>query len=266
MAGRKKKKNRPAPLGKLVAALTVVLIILLLVSWMVDTGALLWQPNLLKASDFAWENGRMKYLSGEAVQGIDVSYYQGDIDWPQVKASGVEFAFVRVGYRSSQDGQIFEDERAQENLTEAAAAGIRVGAYFFSQAISVQEAAREAEFTLELLRDYELQLPVVFDWEPYGEQSRTDGMTRKQLTRCVRAFCDPVKAAGYDTMVYFNRDLSERLLNVRSLSEYGVWYAQYDRWPDAPCRIDYWQYTDEGTVPGIQGKVDLNLYFPQQQK
>lgn len=260
---RKKKKNRPAPLGKLVAVLTVVLILLLLISWMTETGVLLWEPNLLKESDFAWENGRMQYLAGEAAHGIDVSYYQGDIDWQKVKASGVEFAFVRVGYRSSRDGGLYEDERARENLAEAAAAGVQVGAYFFSQAISVQEAAREAEFTLALLRDYELQLPVVFDWEPYGEQSRTEGITRDQLTRCVRAFCDPVEAAGYDSMVYFNRDLSQRVMNILALSEYGVWYAQYDSWPNAPCRIDYWQYTDQGTVPGIEGKVDLNLYFSE---
>lgn len=260
MTRRRSKKKQKSPLSGVVWLAAVILLVL----WVINSPGfsfLLPGNQYFAPEDFARRGGQITYLAGEAEQGIDVSYYQGEIDWQAVRESGISFAFVRVGYRSSEDGTIHEDEMARKNLTGAAAAGVKVGAYFFSQAVNDREAAEEAEFTLALLKEFQTELPVVYDWEPYNGD-RTDGMTRDDLTRCVYAFCDTVELAGYDSMVYFNRDLSRTLLDVTRLSRYEVWFAMYEDYPRPPCKIDYWQYTDEGTVPGITGKVDKNLYFP----
>lgn len=212
------------------------------------------------AEDFAWDGERMTCLSAHAVTGIDVSYYQGQIDWAQVKASGIEFAFVRVGYRSSEDGSLNVDEMAQRNLTQARQAGLRVGAYFFSQALTPEEAVQEADFAVELVRGHELDLPIAYDWEFVDDQARTQSMTKEALMDCVDAFCSAVEAQGYESLVYFNRDISQRMLELDRLDR-SVWFAMYDTFPDLPQKPQYWQYTDQGRVPGIKGNVDLNLGF-----
>ena len=257
---RGKNKNRPS-VGWLVGLIMLLIVpIVLLIACRPQSQP--GQKNLYREEDFAVENGFMTCLTAESVPGIDVSYYQGMIDWEQVRKAGVEFAFVRVGYRSSKDGTLKEDEMARRNLEEAAAAGLKTGAYFFSQAVTPEEAVEEADFALEILKEYKLDLPVAYDWETVRENTRTQGMTRQTLTQCVQSFCKTVEAAGYESMVYFNRDLSQTLLDVRKLPDTSVWFAMYDSYPDAPCKPDYWQYTDEGVVPGIEGSVDLNLYLP----
>lgn len=220
------------------------------------------KPNPLKPEDFLWENGRLTCLTRESVPGIDVSYYQGDVDWEQVRSSGVEFAFIRLGYRGARDGVLHEDEKAQQNLQNARAAGVKVGAYFFSQALTPEEAREEAAYALEILKDFTPDLPIAYDWEYMEGTARTDGMTGDALMECVHAFCETVESAGYDPMVYFNLDLSETLLDVPELSRYPFWFAMYDTAPTLAWMPSYWQYTDEGKVPGIEGDVDLNLYFP----
>ena len=265
MAKKKRKKSRKKqnqPILWLIIALALALVALLLVSGLSKREPLLPQINPYRAEDFVSENGKITCLTTESVPGIDVSYYQGQIDWQQVREGGIEFAFVRIGYRRSSDGVLGEDELAKQNLREASAAGLKVGAYFFSQATSPEEAREEAVFALEILKDFRLDLPVVYDWETVSGSTRTQNMTREILSECVQVFCDTVEAAGYDSMVYFNRELSRTLLDVRILKGRKVWFAMYDTYPDAPCKPDYWQYTDKGTVPGIKGNVDLNLYLP----
>ncbi len=268
MAKQKKPQKKKRRLGCLPGLLGFLLISLIAV-------AVLRQPESaepavpeetvpFRAEDFVWENGRKRCISRESIPGIDVSYYQGQVDWEQVRASGIEFVFVRVGYRSAADGKLCEDEMARQNLSGAAAAGLKVGAYFFSQALTPQEAVEEAAFAVSIVKHFRLDLPLVYDWEEVENTTRTQGMTRQALTTCTRAFCLTVEAAGYDSMIYFNRDISRRLLDLDRLSNYPVWFAMYDSYPDAPCQPDYWQYTDEGTVPGIEGYVDLNLYFPEE--
>ena len=259
---RKNSKKQNQSLIWLIVALALALGALLLVSWLSKREPLLPQINPYRAEDFVSENGRITCLTADSVPGIDVSYYQGKIDWQQVRAAGIEFAFVRVGYRRASDGTLGEDELARKNLREASAAGLKVGAYFFSQAVSPEEAREEAAFALEILKDVRLDLPVAYDWETVSGSARSESMTRENLSGCVEAFCDTVEAAGYESMVYFNRELSRTLLDVRILRERKVWCAMYDDYPDAPCKPDYWQYTDQGTVPGIKGFVDLNLYLP----
>ena len=257
---RRKKQNTHPVLGAVFIVLLIVVLPLVLVM-LKNRQANLPYINPYRAEDFVPENGFLKCLTTESTVGIDVSYYQGEIDWQQVRQAGIEFAFVRLGYRQSGDGQLGEDEMARQNLQGASEAGIKVGAYFFSQATDPEEAREEALFALKILNEYPLDLPLAYDWETVSGSNRTDGMTRQTLTDCVDTFCSTVEEAGYETVVYFNRDLSRNLLDVRQLKGRQVWFAMYDSYPDVPCKPDYWQYTDQGTVPGIEGFVDLNLYL-----
>ncbi len=215
--------------------------------------------NPYKAADFVWKDGFL-HCDG-AVTGIDVSRFQGDVDWAAVKAAGVEFVFVRLGSRNSQDGTLVEDSKAKENLAGAKAAGLQIGAYFFSQAVSAAEAEAEAALALEILGDTPLDLPLAYDWEVYNTAGRTENMTEAVLLSCVETFCKKVEAAGYAPMVYFNLELSKTLLDPEKVAAYPFWFAQYADAPELPCKMEFWQYSDCGTVPGIQGDVDLNLWF-----
>jgi len=211
--------------------------------------------------DFVSAGNFLHCVNGKTVPGIDVSAYQGDVDWPEVAASGVKFAFVRLGYRGYADGSLKEDAYARKNLEGASAAGIPVGAYFFSQAISVEEAEAEAAYALEILAGTELDLPLVFDWEYVSDEARTGQVDRETLTECTLAFCRAVENAGYKAMIYFNIYQSQELLELEALTEYAWWLAKYDMETPFPCRVDVWQYTDVGSIPGIRGNVDINLLF-----
>lgn len=263
---QKKRKNRPqqvnTPLLQIVLSLLLLTVVPLLLTLVMNQKPELPDFSPYKPEDFRIENGFMTCLTSESVPGIDVSYYQGTIDWEQVRQAGIEFAFVRVGFRRAATGTLSEDELARKNLREAKEAGLKVGAYFFSQATSAKEAREEAEYALSILQNFQLDLPLAYDWETVEGGSRTDEMTPETLTKCIKAFCNTVEESGYQSMVYFNHDLSQTLLDVSKLPGVPVWFAMYHTYPDAPCKPDYWQYTEQGEVPGINGYVDLNLYFP----
>lgn len=220
------------------------------------------EANPIGLGDFAMIGDYLTCLSTPSVLGIDVSVWQKEIDWQQVKAAGVEFAMIRVGWRGSEQGILAEDEYAQANFAGAAAAGVKIGAYFFSQAISVEEAIEEAEFLLERIKDWNVEMPVVYDWEFISEDSRTGKVDARTLTDCTKAFCDKVAEAGYRPMIYFNASHSRNNVYIRELTEYPFWLARYDTVLDYPYKVDMWQYTETGKVPGISGNVDINLYFP----
>lgn len=212
------------------------------------------------------ENGYITCLTGESRHGIDVSEWQGDIDWQQVKDSGVEFAIIRLGYRRSETGELCTDEKALANLQGAAEAGIPTGAYFFSQAVSTQEALEEAEYALSLLEGYTLTYPLIYDWEYLGEEARTADVDARTLSDCIKTFCSRVEEAGFQSMIYFNPHFHENeVLYLEELTDYHFWLAMYDTQMDYPYQIDMWQYSCTGTVPGITGEVDLNLYLPRKQ-
>ena len=207
--------------------------------------------------------GRMTY-SGEAVTrtGIDVSEHQGVINWSQVAASGVDFAMIRAGYRGSTAGGLYEDEYFKANISGARSAGLEVGVYFYSQAINVQEAREEAKYVLDLIEGCGVTYPVVFDWEIVGgADARTYSVSRQELCACTRAFCDQIRSAGYDPMIYFTRYLGYRKYMLRNLADYGFWYAEYEPRPRVAFDFDMWQYSDTGSVAGVDGNVDLNIYF-----
>ena len=216
----------------------------------------------LNPQEFTYINGFLTCVSAESQLGIDVSSHQGEIDWEQVKAAGVEFVMLRVGYRGLDQGGLYEDEYAQINYAGAKAAGLKVGAYFFSQAITPEEALKEAEFALVITKGWSLDMPLVYDWEYSGAENRVAAMTAPQVTECAQLFCETVKKAGFTPMVYFNPDIGRNFLHLEALKDYPFWLAMYDQDFTYDYKVDMWQYTCEGSVPGIVGNVDINLYFP----
>lgn len=215
--------------------------------------------------DFQYAGRYLKLIEGESLTGIDVSAYQKTIDWVQVKESGVDFAIIRLAYRGYEKGTIVDDKYAAANLEGALAAGLDVGVYFFSQALTVEEAVEEAEYVIEKIAGYNVTMPVVYDWEHVSsEDARTADMHDKELlTQCADAFLKTVEEAGYWPMLYFNRRQSQKLLDIAALKEYDFWLAAYTDRMTFPYKIKMWQYTNEGSVPGIEGDVDINVFFPE---
>ena len=221
-------------------------------------------PENKYASDAFYDRNGLKcyYKAGiRGVPGIDVSSHQQEIDWRSVKEAGVEFAIIRLGYRGYVSGEIALDAYFEKNMTGAAENGIAVGVYFFSQALTEEEAVEEARFVLEMIKDYDLQYPVFFDWEEVEAQARTDDMNMLLLTTCTKAFCDTIAEAGYEAGLYFNQAYGYQQLNLPSLQDYMFWLAEYDDAPSFLYHFEIWQYSCNGTIPGIQEPVDLNVAF-----
>lgn len=195
--------------------------------------------------------------------GIDVSSYQGLIDWEKAAADGVEFAFIRAGYRGYESGAMVEDKYFRRNIEGASSAGIDTGAYFFSQALNEAEAAEEADFILSIIEESgaELTLPIVFDWEfPTDEDpARTDNMTGDVQTACCKSFCDRIKDAGYDAMYYSNVNTALFRYDMGELSDYGLWLAEYCEKTQFTYDYQMWQYSCSGVVDGIDALTDLNI-------
>ena len=195
--------------------------------------------------------------------GVDVSAFQGNINWSKVRASGIEFAIIRLGYRGYGSGKLVEDEYAKQNLSGAKAAGLKIGAYFFSQALNTKEVDEEIQFMLKILGDKSLDMPIILDWEIPAEDARTAGkMDARSLTDIQLHFCQVMTEKGYKPMVYFNWHQSENLYYLSELEDYPFWLALYQDRMTYPWRVEMWQYSDKGTVPGISGPVDLNVYMP----
>jgi GH25 family lysozyme M1 (1,4-beta-N-acetylmuramidase) len=222
------------------------------------------RPNPYAPEDFVVQDGYMTCLAGESWLGVDVSYHQGKICWDEVADAGVRFAMLRLGHRTVTDGSIRLDSKWEENYAGARAAGLPVGVYFFSQAISVEEAREEAAFVLKTLKGRALDFPVVFDWEIYSANGRNANVDPEVVNACAIAFCEEIRKAGYEPMVYFNLDLDNRFWDLESLQDqgYGFWLAMYRSSMNWPYEAAMWQYTDKGRVDGIDYPVDLNLYFP----
>ncbi|MBP3483540.1 MAG: glycoside hydrolase family 25 protein [Oscillospiraceae bacterium] len=221
--------------------------------------------NTFEKDDFATDpEGNLTYVGGEykASRGVDVSQFQGDIDWQAVYDSGVRFAVLRVGGRYYGSGELYSDDRFLENLEEARAAGLRVGAYFFSQAISVEEAREEARYVLELIGDRELDLPVFFDWERIVDSdARTHALDNETLTECAVTFCEEMKAAGFGPGVYVYNDTGYHGYDLSRLQDYMLWCVGVGSYPYFYYAHTVWQYSFRGAVPGINGDCDLNMMF-----
>lgn len=213
---------------------------------------------------------RVTAQTEETTFGIDVAKYQGTIDWQTLQQSGIDFAMVRLGYRGMADGEITEDSNARYNLQEGAKAGIPLGVYFFSTAISEEEAEEEARWVAELIAPYPITYPVVYDCEGYSDpESRQYGMTAQQRTDAALAFLKTTEKLGYEGMFYSSKNELETAWETSRIdSDYKIWVAQY---PEVPYpgthQSSYsgihhmWQYTKEGTVSGITQPVDLNVAY-----
>lgn len=220
------------------------------------------QPNPFGPEDFTMDDQWVVHSGANYRRGIDVSAHQGEINWTRVKNAGVEFVFVRIAFRGyGSTGNMVEDAYGMTNLRGAKAAGLQVGAYFFSQAITVAEAEEEAEFALSILGDFELDLPLVYDWEYISETARTANVTAQELTAFAKAYCARVEESGNESMVYFNDEYAAGRLQPEELGGIDFWYAQYDGKMELPYQAAVWQFSNKGKVPGIYGNVDLNIWL-----
>ena len=218
--------------------------------------------------DFQFDsNNYLICTKQDSYPGVDVSSFQGEIDWKKVKNSGIRFAMVRLGYRGyGQAGNMVVDEYARKNLEGAQKAGLEVGAYFFSQATSIDEVDDEIFFFMQTLGDFELTMPIVLDWEYISDTARTAHVDARTLTDMQKHFCETMVNFGYTPMVYFNWHLSDSTLFLSELEDYPFWLALYQNRMTYPFRVEMWQYTCTGRVPGIQGDVDINVYMPDPTK
>lgn len=221
------------------------------------------EKNNYDMDNLAGEDGFLVYEddSYSSLKGIDVSYYQNEIDWEKVKKTGIDFAVIRLGYRGSEEGDLYTDSRFRENLKEAQKAGIKVGVYFFSQAVNVEEAVEEAKYVIRRIRGKNIDFPVVFDMEPVSNDDRISDLTVMEKTEIADAFCQIIELNGHDAMIYGNPHWLKTSLDLSYLTDYAVWLAHYTEATDYPYEFAMWQYTDSGKVEGISGKVDLNLFF-----
>lgn len=219
--------------------------------------------NDLKPEDFV--DGRYVGEDYEVKMGIDVSEHQKIINWSAVAADGIDFAIIRAGYRGYSVGGIFGDEYFFDNITGAAANGLDVGIYFFSQATTVEEAEEEAIYLVSILQNYPasiITLPVFYDWETIGtEPARTDGVGGETITDCALAFASKIEEAGYEGGVYAYRKLGYFSYDLSRMTHLTWWVATLSDYPDFYYKHDFWQYSITGSVDGITGEVDKNMLF-----
>ncbi len=228
--------------------------------------------NAFTKEDFSLSGETPYYLGTgyETLLGVDVAEHQYEVDWQQVKNAGYDFAFIRIGRRGYTEGGLFNDPWFEKNYQGAKENGLLVGVYFYSQAISEEEAREEAAFVLDRLNQRELDLPIVFDLERVenedAEFARTRDLDMETRTDCALRFCQEVEENGYSAAIYFNRTVGYYGYDLSRLTDYPFWFALYLNppelfWPSFYYKVDYWQYHDQATVPGIEGPVDVNMIF-----
>lgn len=237
-----------------------------------DGASMVWHTPLegvpvsgVEQDEFVRDGERIRYTGASYATrwGVDVSNYQGSIDWQALKAQGIEFAYLRLGLRGyGEQGTLYTDRSFARYYEGAKAAGIDVGVYFFSQAVTVREAADEALFALELLNGRALDLPVYYDWEPVSaDDSRTAVYDGRYLTAGAAAFCNIIERGGYTAGVYLNRQQGYYRYDLRSLAGRSLWVADYADYPDFYYAYDVWQYEHQARLDGVGEIVDLNLEF-----
>ena len=193
--------------------------------------------------------------------GMDVSHHDGEIDWKAVKEAGIDFVILRIGYRGyGSEGTLNEDKMFRTYIDGAHEAGLDVGCYVFSQAINEDEAREEAQLVLDVIKGYDLELPVVYDPESIlYANARTDYVSGEQFTANTLVFCKMIKDAGYQPMIYSNMLWEAFEFDLKQLSDYPIWYADYEPLPQTPYNFEYWQYSNTGNIPGVAGMVDLDI-------
>ena len=209
-----------------------------------------------------YASGASSYVSIKDV-GIDISKYNTDIDWKKVKDSGIDFVFIRVGYTGYGNGVQVEDPYFQQHIKGAISAGLDIGVYFFTQAINVREAKKEVDFAANVIEPYKkyINLPLVVDSEfiDGSRPGRADHLSKTDRTNILDAFCQRVEYRGYKPMIYMSKSWITGQLYYDKIKQYPIWVAQYNIQNTTPQPYKYWQYTSGGTVPGIRGRVDMNI-------
>ncbi|MCR5557656.1 MAG: glycoside hydrolase family 25 protein [Butyrivibrio sp.] len=210
------------------------------------------------------DNGYLQYLGNDEsvkiANGIDVSRFQGKIDWKKVAESGIDFAFIRVGLRGTSEGKLLVDDMFETNIKGAIENGIKVGVYIYSQALNEEEAKEEARLVLDNIEPYNITYPVVIDIESAdSETARTNELTSDEYEIVAKTFCDMVKSAGYEPMIYGNVKSFTLLMDAEDVDEYGIWIAYYGTPLYYPYHFNVWQYSSTGKINGIDGHVDLNI-------
>ena len=205
------------------------------------------------------------YVDGQAAssQGVDLSEYQGDVDFKILKDAGIDYVMLRIGGRGYGDtGNLFDDAMFDQNYENATKAGLKVGAYFFSQSISMEEAKEEADYVIERLDGRTLDYPVAYDFEQIeDDDARTDNVTSKELTDMAETFCDEIVKQGYKSMIYSNTYLMYYMYDLETMKNYDFWVADYGDYPSMYYGFSMWQYTKDGHIPGIDETLDLNVNF-----
>ena len=200
-------------------------------------------------------------LGEEGQMGIDVSKWNGTIDWDRVRNAGITYAIIRCGYRGSSTGALVEDPYFKENMQGALNAGLKVGMYFFTQATNEVEAVEEASMALELGKAYKVTYPIFIDSEGAGGNGRADGLDMETRTKVCQAFCQTVEDAGYAGGIYGSRNWFRTRLRMDGLSKHIIWLAEYREKPLYAGNYHFWQYTSSGSVDGIEGRVDLDISY-----
>lgn len=194
--------------------------------------------------------------------GVDISKFQDYVDFVKLKKAGIEFVMIRVGARGYGTGQLILDEYFSDNIKRASDAGLEIGVYFTSQAITEDEAREEAKMVKDNLGDYKLTYPVAFCMERVeNDTARTETLTREQKTSIAKAFLEDIAAAGYKTMIYGDKEWLIKEIDMSKLTAYDVWLSQNEDIPDYPYKFAMWQYNFDGAVDGIAGYVNLNISF-----
>jgi GH25 family lysozyme M1 (1,4-beta-N-acetylmuramidase) len=220
------------------------------------------KPNPFERDDFVKNGQFISCKTEKTAIGVDISSWQENVDFVKLKAAGVDYVMIRAGFRSTAwAGTLKKDQYVEQNYLGAKAAGLKVGFYFYSQARNVKEAEEEARFLLDIVKGWDVDLPLVCDWEYTSGSSRVENVSRRNATDSVKAFCEVVKAAGYMPMFYTAEYLVKYKLYIEELSAYGIWYADYRNYLSTSFRADMWQYTAKGRVDGIQGYADINVLF-----
>ena len=204
------------------------------------------------------------YVDGKMVSyvGADVSKYQDYIDFVKLKKAGVDFVMIRVGARGYGSGQLTVDDYFSENIKRATDAGLQIGLYFSSQAITTDEALEEANLVLESIGDYEVRYPIAFVMESVpNDTARIDNLTRAEKTKIAQTFLDTVQEAGYNPMLYGNKEWLIKKVDLSKLTDYDIWLSQPGDLPDFPYRFSMWQYTNTASIDGIAGYANLNICF-----
>ncbi len=205
---------------------------------------------------------KFQKTTGNSRLGIDVSKWNGEIDWDRVRSAGVEYAIIRAGYRGSVTGSLVEDPYFAVNMKGAAASGLPVGVYFFTQAVNEVEAVEEASAVLDLVKEYKLDFPIFIDTEGAGGNGRADGLDADTRTLVCEAFCRTIENAGYEAGVYASRNWYNNNLHTDRLdNDYCIWLAEYRGVPLYQGYYQMWQYTSKGKVDGIEGNVDMNISY-----